>query len=375
MFFHNLKYMGLSVLRIKVSIFWTLIFPIALATFMYAAFGRLYEKDEIFKDIPVAVVREDGDEALMEVLESLDSEEEDSLLDVKILNENDAKYALDEKEVTGIIYTKDVSLIVNESSNKASILESILKQYKQKNYVIQDIAKSHPEKLADIVDEMKKEVSYFKESSTSNGVQNEYYNYFYAIFAMSCLFASFSSVGSTCNLQAYSSSIGMRKNLAPHSKIKFIVSEYIVLLAIHFVVELIALGYMVLLGIDFGERILAIILTLFLGCMIGLSMGVIIGAIPKLTVASKIGISISIGMALSVLADLCIAGIKNLVEHNLPILNKLNPAVLISDCFYSLNVYDNYDRFFENITILGIESVLLIVVGFLMIRREKYASI
>ena len=109
--------------------------------------------------------------------------------------------------------------------------------------------------------------------------------------------------------------------------------------------------------------------------MIGLSIGVIIGAIPKLTEGSKIGISVGIGMVLSVLADLCANGIKDMVEHKFPIANRLNPACLISDCFYSLNVYDSYDRFFRNISIMAVESVILLIIAFVLLRREKYASI
>ena len=126
---------------------------------------------------------------------------------------------------------------------------------------------------------------------------------------------------------------------------------------------------------DFGNKYPAIILTLFFGCMIGLSIGVITGAIPKLTEGSKIGISVGIGMVLSVLADLCANGIKDMIEHKLPIANRLNPACLISDCFYSLNVYDSYDRFFRNISIMAVESVILLIIAFALLRREKYASI
>ena len=192
---------------------------------------------------------------------------------------------------------------------------------------------------------------------------------------MSCLFASFSAVSSTCRLLADTSPLGMRKSLVPACKNTLIFSEYISLLSIHFAVELIALAYMTLLGVDFGNKYPAIILTLFFGCMIGLSIGVIIGAIPKLTEGSKIGISVGIGMVLSVLADLCANGIKDMVEHKLPIGNRLNPACLISDCFYSLNVYDSYDRFFRNISIMAVESVILLIIAFVLLRREKYASI
>lgn len=36
----------------KDTLFWTILFPIALFTFMYMAFGNIMEKDEMFKDIP-----------------------------------------------------------------------------------------------------------------------------------------------------------------------------------------------------------------------------------------------------------------------------------------------------------------------------------
>ena len=49
LFFHNAKYTMLSMFRLKVTLFWTLAFPLLLATFMYMAFGNLFEKDEMFK--------------------------------------------------------------------------------------------------------------------------------------------------------------------------------------------------------------------------------------------------------------------------------------------------------------------------------------
>lgn len=388
LFFHNSKYTMLSMFRLKVTLFWTLAFPLLLATFMYMAFGNLFEKDEMFKTINVAVVESENDDTLMSVLESLDVNHTDSasksddssnsfsdLINMKLMDSSAAKKALNDKKVTGIIYTEDASLVVDENSYNATILESILTQYKQQKDVFTNIAKTNPATLETAIAGLSDTTSEYKEISLSSGNQDEYTNYFYAVFAMSCLFASFSSVTATNRLLANTSPLGMRKSLAALSKNILIFSEYISLLIIHFVVELIALVYMTLLGVDFGNKYPAIILTLFFGCMIGLSIGVIIGAIPKLTEGSKIGISVGIGMVLSVLADLCANGIKDMVEHKLPIANRLNPACLISDCFYSLNVYDSYDRFFRNISIMAVESVILLIIAFVLLRREKYASI
>lgn len=388
LFFHNAKYTMLSMFRLKVTLFWTLAFPLLLATFMYMAFGNLFEKDEMFKTINVAVVESKNDDTLMSVLESLDVNHTDSasksddssnsfsdLINMKLMDSSAAKKALNDKKVTGIIYTEDASLVVDENSYNATILESILTQYKQQKDVFTNIAKTNPAALDTAIAGLSDTTSEYKEISLSSGNQDEYTNYFYAVFAMSCLFASFSAVTATNRLLANTSPLGMRKSLAALSKNILIFSEYISLLIIHFVVELIALVYLTLLGVDFGNKYPAILLTLFFGCMIGLSIGVIIGAIPKLTEGSKIGISVGIGMVLSVLADLCANGIKDMVEHKLPIANRLNPACLISDCFYSLNVYDSYDRFFRNISIMAVESVILLIIAFVLLRREKYASI
>ena len=46
---------------------------------MYMAFGNLFEKDEMFKTINVAVVESKNDDTLMSVLESLDVNHTDSV--------------------------------------------------------------------------------------------------------------------------------------------------------------------------------------------------------------------------------------------------------------------------------------------------------
>ena len=156
LFFHNAKYTMLSMFRLKVTLFWTLAFPLLLATFMYMAFGNLFEKDEMFKTINVAVVESKNDDTLMSVLESLDVNHTDSvsksddksdstnsfsdLINMKLMDSSAAKKALNNKKVTGIIYTEDASLVVEENSYNATILESILTKYKQQKDVFTNIA-------------------------------------------------------------------------------------------------------------------------------------------------------------------------------------------------------------------------------------------
>ena len=378
MFIRDFLYTIKIMVRGRVSIFWTLVFPLLLATFMYMAFGNIYEQDEMFRNIKVAVVTEDESaNGLNYMLDAL-SDGDDALLSVTRMSESDAEKLLADEEVEGIIYTDDVKLTVAESSVNASILETVLSEYKQYEHALKDIYKDGTEPKGDmsnLVEKLSEQRSYYTEKASTEGSQNVYNNYFYAIFAMSCLFASLSSIEMMSNLQANVSATGKRKNVSPQRKMTFVLAEFAALLLIHFVVEVISFIYMSCIGVDFGDRVWEILLTLFVGCFIGLAIGVIVGAISKLAEGTKIGIVIGISMVMSILSDLCINGIKYEIQQHVPIINKLNPAALISDSFYALNVYSDHQVFTENIVIMTIEAVVLIAVGILMVRRNRYASV
>ena len=183
-FFHNMKYTTLCMFRAKTSLFWTLAFPILLATFMYISFGNLFEKDELFKTINIAVVESENDDTLMSILKSLDVNYSDksgdpkfsNLINMKIMDPSSAKDALSDKEITGIIYTEDCSLVVDENSFNASILESILTQYKQQEDVISNIAKTDPQNLENAITALTDTDTAYTEISSSDGNQSEYNN-------------------------------------------------------------------------------------------------------------------------------------------------------------------------------------------------------
>lgn len=56
MFGHYFKYSFKAIFRVKEVLFWTLVFPIALATFMHMAFGNIYERTEKAHAIPVSII-------------------------------------------------------------------------------------------------------------------------------------------------------------------------------------------------------------------------------------------------------------------------------------------------------------------------------
>lgn len=88
MFFHNFKYCIKTIINGKVTLFWTLIFPIALATFMYMAMGNLMEKGEMFKDVKVALVEQETDNSLMlnTLFSSIKGENGEALIEPEVMD-------------------------------------------------------------------------------------------------------------------------------------------------------------------------------------------------------------------------------------------------------------------------------------------------
>jgi len=379
MFIHNFKYAMKTMLKNKTTLIWTFLFPMALGTFMYFAFGDIFEKDAVFNAVPVAVVEVNENENLEAVIKELEKEGEEQLLKTTYLSEEEAKKAMDEEKVDGIIYIDaEVKLAVPTNPSSAyntTILKAILDEYKRQEKMITDIATVNPSAVDDAIKNIQSEKIFYTEKITSNGNQDAYTNYFYAIFAMSCLFASFGSIEKIGKMQANVSALGMRRSLSPNSRFVTIVAEFLSILISQFVMEAIVLLYFTVLGVDFGSKYLQILGILFFGSCIGISIGIIIGSIPKLSENGKQGICIIIGMVLSIMADLVAVGIKYAIECNMPIINRINPAALIVDSFYALNIYDTYDRYIRNMATLGTMTVVLIVISALILRRNKYASV
>ncbi|NLT09420.1 MAG: ABC transporter permease, partial [Ruminococcus sp.] len=82
-----------------------------------------------------------------------------------------------------------------------------------------------------------------------------------------------------------------------------------------------------------------------------------------------------VSLLLCFFSGLMIANMKVRVDEVCPLFNRINPAAVITNSLYYLNVYDNYDKFTVCIITMVITTVLLDVFGLLLTRRKKYASL
>jgi ABC-2 type transport system permease protein len=128
------------------------------------------------------------------------------------------------------------------------------------------------------------------------------------------------------------------------------------------------------LGISFGDQLFYIALTCVVGSLTGVSFGACIAAIIKKGEGVIVGILIGSTMTMSFLAGMMSSDIKYLVMTKVPILSYLNPASLITDSFYALYYYNTHTQFFTNLLLLG-AFTLLFTITYLVLRRQKYASL
>ena len=84
------------------------------------------------------------------------------------------------------------------------------------------------------------------------------------------------------------------------------------------------------------------------------------------------GINTGISLFLSFLSGLMIGGLKYQIEKVAPIVNRLNPATVITDALYSLNIYDTYDKYISSMITLVVMSVVLCIASYFLTRRESY---
>lgn len=380
---HLFKYSMLVKARDFNVNFWPLAFPLILATLFYFAFGNIEEAD--FEVVPVAVVVEmDSAKANEESRNSVfldflhEMEQEDSqLIEVEEMSDSEALQALREKKVSGIFYVGDeISLSVGGNGMSESILQSLLESYRNGKQTLENVAELHPEGMQEAVRQMEGYETLVEQISLGGRTTDGDVQFFYALVAMACLYGSFIGLQAAIALQANLTPLAARRCVTPTHKLQLILFEMFSSFFLHFMNVVILLIYLrYVLKLDFQGQTDKMLIISLIGSMIGVSFGIFVGSIGKMGEGAKIGILIGVSMVFSFLSGLMNAEMKYMVDQRMPVINRINPAALISDAFYCINVYDDQVRYRSNLVTLSAMCIVLIAVSFYMIRRERYDSI
>lgn len=376
MFFHNFKYSLKNAFRQKEFLFWILAFPIILGTFFYVAFNSMYEKESMFNKIPVAIVENTENTAFKEVIKELSSGE-DAMFDSKFTDSQTALDMLKTNDIIGIINVdSELSLTVSNDGIKQTIIKSFLDQYQIRESIIMETVNNNPQNLQSVIDAMSQEINCNESLSLSNGNMDTYIQYFYNLIAMAAFFGSISGLYIAINNQGNLSAIAARKCISPTNKLTSITASLLASFVAQVICVSIGITYILfILKVDMGDKIPMVYLSGAVGSLTGVTMGFFIGSFGRLNQNVKMAISMSVTMLSCFLSGLMIGNMKSVIEMYVPIVNRINPAALISDLFYCLNIYNDYRRYTEKFVTLLILSVVFTIGGFLLTRRKKYASL
>ncbi len=375
-FFHSVRYFVISGFKSKNLVFWLILFPIVLGTFFKAAFSDLYESDDMFIKDPIKTAVA-GESAIFKV--TLDAVEQSGGLPLEAVYTDDdtALQMLKKGEVAGIIYIADdgrLSLSVMESEIQQQVLKGFTDSYNANAAVITDIVKSGKDvtKAAEVLSQG----GYTKEISMKHGNSDIYQQYFYNLIAMTALYGSFIGVQIGINNQANISALGARKNCSPMPKSMALLADFTggcILQTICMVICVTFLAFVI--KTDFCGRLPLAYLASIVGGLTGVSLGFLIGAVGRWKEDAKIGISLIVTMPLCFLSGLMVGNMKGIMMNIAPWFNKINPAAVISDSIYCLSVYESLDVYFEKIAVMLITSAVLCVLGIMLTRRRRYASL
>lgn len=374
---HCIKYELLNLLRNKIVVFWLCGFPIILGTLFFAAFGSLADNEQAYTQIPIAVV-ETGEAPIgFDSLINNLSAGNGALFNVRTRDEAAAEELMEKGELEGIVYAgEEISLKVPSGAGiKSGIIKSVLDSFTSRYRIISSVAEKNPEKLPELMENIGAEESFIN-SSSNEANTDPYVQYFYNLLAMAGLMGSMMGMYCAINHQANLSALGARVEASPISKIKDILSSMIATLLLHNVFTNIGAAYLVfVLKIEFGVPFWVIITVNFLSTLIGDCMGCFIGSVSSLKEGAKNGILLAASLGLCFLSGLMFGGMRLLIEETVPIINRINPAAVVVDCFYSLCVYGSYEKLWQNVLVLTAWCVLLLAGSFIATRKRRYKSL
>ncbi|HHX53117.1 MAG TPA: ABC transporter permease [Erysipelothrix sp.] len=364
MFAHSFKNTLKTLLRQRTLVFWGLVFPIVLGFFFKLALGNI-DAEIQFEVIPVAVNEKLlEDEIFSGVMSDL---EEEDILEITATTDDSL---VKDKEV--VAYIEDLDKIITSGSGiQETIVESIMNAYSHNQATIIRIMTENPQ--ADLTKILEVE-SYIEDTSSSN--MSMVNTYFYTLIGMQAMYGYMWGLTVMYQYEANLSTEAKRNVVAPIKKYVSLFAALLVAWLINMVVIIILMLVVhFVLNVNLGDQIGPILGLVSLAALTGVGFGTLIGVSNKRSMDLKVGIGISLTMAMSFLAGMMVMQMKIIIQRVAPIVNQINPVALITDAMYSLYYYPTLDRYFTNMIWLAGVTIVFIGATFFFIRGKRYDSL
>lgn len=368
MFKHLLKYRMIELFRQREILFWNMIFPMLLATFLYISTSGLNDEDlidtmRVYTDQPLVA----------QVLEQVEYNDKDLYTVVHVDN---VEEALKNQEIDAAVRGDDVKIEAMEESMEIHVLQGVIVKFLQVTESLElafsnDMDALPEETIQEIIDP---EPLVVREEGSDKQAN---LSYFYSVLDMAALSSITLGVVNVNDTEPQFSTSAQRLAVAPARRFK-VVSAYT---SASFFFSCLSTGATLaylhfILKISFGTHWLATFALLAVGIIVSLLLGMCIGLIPKMDVGSKIGVGIATYMLFSTLGGMMGPGLKHLLRAKVPPLYSLNPSALMTDGIGSLYYLETFSIYFKHLAIMAVMALLLLLIFlWIALRGTRYEHI
>ena len=348
------------------------------------SYDMSYFPTEYLKDsnnIPDEIKK--SDLPFMVLMKDLEYEDGTKMIDIIDVDDHaEAETLLDDGDISGIITVdsmRDITLLANGNGVNHSILSTIISEYRlQVDMAIEEINSDTEEleKSEEVMDEVAESFEFVDSKDTAGDNKDPFVAYFYSLIAMIAVIGSVGAMATIVNNQANQSTLGIRIDCAPISKVFHEIAQLIAIFISQTIIISIALIYLIyILKIRFGGNTHLIFLTSWLANLVGITLGYMVAHLGTLQQNKKEAILMFIIVGGGFMSGLMIGDMKMIVEEHFPILNRINPSAVISDAFYALNVFGVGPRYYRSIAYMAGTSLIMLIIGMILSRKNSYKSL
>lgn len=260
---------------------------------------------------------------------------------------------------------------MEEMKQTETLLKTIIESPEEKQMLFQQ----NRNKLFENIEKIRQETTNSIKDISTNNMSYTMIEY-YTLIAMTCLYGGLLGMIALQKDLANMGSVGKRSSISPTTKKTMILSSMVASYIIQIIgISLLFFYTIFILQVDYGNHFFLVILLTIIGCLTGLALGIFLASALKASENTKTGILLAVTMFGCFLSGMMGITMKYVVDKNIPFLNQINPANLITDGFYALYYYDTTERFYKNVVSLILITILLIGTSIIFLRRQTYDNL
>ena len=377
------------------SLFWVLAFPVILAALMLGIMGNLQD-GYTAEAQHFAIVSDANWKASLgadELVSSLSkkpkagSDDTQLLIPTTVASRAEADTRLDSQKDIGYLYAGSdgrVNMVLSdrEAANiqsdstasegiTVSILSASLVSFNQANSVSSTLALPNTQILL-----QSGRQTYTKQIRLTHINPSMTAPYFFAVLAMACLIGASTAAEMIARTQPNLSALGARRASSPSSKWRQAAGAFLASWLFSAVSLLVAYIFVrTVCGVQTGGRDRIALVAIAVGTFMATAFGSMLGAIPKLSTETKVGLVIGIDCTLSAFIGLygsLAMDLNNAIQEHAPILHLINPVKQVSNLFYDIVYYDSLAPFARTCGILAIMAAIFLAICGLLLRKQRY---